>query len=115
MSTFLHSWMRTCREATTTILFSSPVMCTGPATCPAIIRLFFIFFKTNPANGAPVLVGIVISTTQRSRFARLPDDVALEAVEGSMMCNPVWSYMEILFAFEKLGFLTPDWCSSSSL
>ncbi|KAK5625245.1 hypothetical protein RRF57_000960 [Xylaria bambusicola] len=82
------------------------------------MRLCLIFFNTRPAKGAPALVGTVISTMQRARLVRLPEDVALEAVEGSMMCSPLWSDMAMFFAVEKLGFLTPPTLSerdSSSL
>jgi hypothetical protein len=98
--------MRTCLDATAMTLSSTPVICAAPATCPATINDLLISFNVRPANGAPLVVGTDISTMQLLSFVTAPEEVALEADEGRIMCSPVWSDMETLDACEKLGVLT---------
>ena len=85
------------------MLFSTPVICAAPATCPTTISDDWIFCNVRPANGVPLEVGSDISTMHRLSFVREPDDVARDAEEGSIMCRPLWPEMFTLVASEKLG------------
>lgn len=111
MSTFLHSWILTCRAATTRILLLTAVMCTGPSTWPATITLSETSLIARPRKGEPLLPGVVgmdMSITQRWRLVRLPDAVAAEADAGRRTWRSFWFVMVTLFAAEKLGFLVDD-------
>ncbi len=69
------------------MLFSTPVTCAGPLTCPHTSKLSLMFFNVRPAKGWPLTVGTDKSTTQRLREAREPGDVACAADEGRMICT----------------------------
>jgi hypothetical protein len=97
------------------MLFSTPVMCAAPATCPAMIKELFMFFSVMPANDAPCSVGIDISTMLLVRLVRELEDVAWEAEEGKMIWRPVWSDIDTFEACEKLGLrIGPPGCFAIS-
>lgn len=63
-------------------------MCVAPATCPATMREFVMFFNARPAKGWPLAVDMDISTMHLLRSVRDPEDVAWAAEDGRMMCRP---------------------------
>lgn len=67
------------------MLSDTPVIWTGPFTRPATIRLLLMFLRTRPGNGAPVAVGMDMSTIHRFKSVKLPAAVALAADDGRMM------------------------------
>ena len=62
-----------------------------------------MLFNARPANGAPDTVGTDISTIQRLRSVKEPEEVACEADGGRMICNPECSDMTTDEALLKLG------------
>jgi hypothetical protein len=71
------------------ILFSTPVICAAPATCPAMMRDPLIFFKASPAKGVLFAVGTDMSTIHLLSLVKEPEDVARDAEEGRMMWRPM--------------------------
>lgn len=125
-STSLHSCIRTCRAATTRMLFRTLVTCAGPDTLPATTRQLSMSRKARFAKGvcpAPsrepppgLLVARDMSTTELRISVRRPEEVACEAVGGKMMCRPAWPEMAISRAAEKLGLrmrVSLGWAISS--
>jgi len=80
MSTFLHSCILTCRDETAITLSSTLVICAAPATWPATMSDFLMFFSVRAAKGAPWLVGTDMSTMHPVRFVSEPDDGQYHAI-----------------------------------
>ncbi len=108
-SQFLHSCIRNCRHAATTIPFSTPVTCAGPSTLPHIINDSLIFLSVSPANDFPVLVGPDMSITQRCRLLRTPELAACAAEGGKTMLTDVWSEMFTLLDCENDDLRIAAW------
>ena len=85
-------------------LFSTPVMCAGPAKCPQTTRESLMFLSVRLAKGAPFAVGGERSTTLWRRLDTVPELVACDADVGSIMCTLLWFEMFTLLAFANDGF-----------
>lgn len=62
-----------------------------------------MFFNARPANGAPDTVETDMSTMQRLRSVKEPEEVACDADGGRMICSPECSEMTTDEALLKLG------------